>query len=203
MPLRASSSGLVISAPTAPGDAPGYCTEMKTTGGEMSGICSTPSRWYENNPSTHNATMTMVAKTGLLMETRVIHMGTLLEVRPWERRGSAGNGGGGGERLGRGRGRDGDDAGLGAFAQVVEARAQHRDVRRQAFEHLGALPHRIAATRGHGAAQQLAALDRPHVFLARGRADRADRHGQARRGVADLHLRHRVLAGAHRLLRVL
>ena len=79
MPLRASSSGLVISVSTAPGDAPGYCTEMKTTGGEMSGICSTPSRWYENNPSTHRATMTMVAKTGLLMETRVIHMGTLLE----------------------------------------------------------------------------------------------------------------------------
>jgi len=73
-PLIASSSGLVISVSTAPGDAPGYCTAMNTTGGEMSGICSTPRRWYENNPSTHSATMTMVAKTGLLMATRVIHM---------------------------------------------------------------------------------------------------------------------------------
>src|ERR1700756_4954049 len=118
MPLRASSSGLVISVSTAPGEAPGDCTEMKTTGGETSGICSTPSRWYENNPSTHRATMTMVAKTGLLMETRVIHMGTLLGVRPCVRRGSAGGGRDGGERLGRGGGRDGDDARLGALAQV-------------------------------------------------------------------------------------
>src|ERR1700758_1779190 len=134
MPLSASSSGLVISVSTAPGEAPGYCTEMKTTGGETSGICSTPSRWYENNPSTHSATMTMVAKTGLLMETRVIHMGTLLEVRPCRRRGSAGGdrgkGGSGGQRLGRGGGRDRDHARLGALAEVVEARAQHRDVRR-------------------------------------------------------------------------
>src|ERR1700761_3991842 len=175
MPLRASSSGLVISVSTAPGDAPGYCTEMKTTGGEMSGICSTPRRWYENNPSTHSATMTMVAKTGLLMETRVIHMGTLLELRPLRRRGSAGDGRRS-ERLGRGGGRDGDDARLGALAQVVEARAQHRDVRFQAFQHLGALAHRVAPARGDGAAQQLAALHRPHVLLAGGRADGADRH---------------------------
>src|ERR1700760_3949623 len=107
MPLSASSSGFVISVSTAPGEAPGYCTAMNTTGGEMSGICSTPSRWYENNPSTHRATMTMVAKTGLLMETRVIHMGTLLGVRPWVRRGSTGGrrqDGRRGERLWGGRG---------------------------------------------------------------------------------------------------
>src|SRR6516225_1365735 len=159
MPFRASSSGLVISVSTAPGDAPGYCTAMKTTGGEMSGICSTPSRWYENNPSTHSATMTMVAKTGLLMETRVIHMGTLLESKPWERRRSAG-GGGLGQRLGRGGGRDRDHARLGAFAQVVEARAQHRGVGRQALEHLGSALDRVAPARGDGAAQQLAVLHR-------------------------------------------
>src|SRR4051794_37281092 len=110
---------------------------MKTTGGEMSGICSTPSRWYENNPSTHRATMTMVAKTGLLMETRVIHMGTLLEFEPWERRGSTGDGGHRRQRLGRGGGRDRDHARLGALAQVVEARTQHRGLGRQALEHLG------------------------------------------------------------------
>src|ERR1700743_2597619 len=117
MPFRASSSGLVISVSTGPGDAPGYSTEMNTTGGEMSGICSTPSRWYENNPSTHSATMTMVAKTGLLMETDVIHRGPLLESKPWERRGSAG-GDRGRQRLGRGGGRDRDHARLGALAQV-------------------------------------------------------------------------------------
>src|ERR1700744_658223 len=152
MPFRASSSGLAISVSTAPGDAPGYCTEMKTTGGEMWAICAPPSRWYENNPSTHSATMTMVAKTGLLMETRVIHMGTLLGVRPCERRGSTGNGGGS-QRLGRGGGRDRDHARLRALAQVVEARAQHRDVRRQAFEHLGALARQVAAAGGGGAAR--------------------------------------------------
>src|ERR1700761_3783486 len=107
MPLRASSSGLVISVSTAPGDAPGYCTEMKTTGGEMSGICSTPRRWYENNPSTHSATMTMVAKTGLLMATRVIHMRILLGEEPLDGARSARGGGGRGgrgQRLGRGGG---------------------------------------------------------------------------------------------------
>src|SRR4051812_16863482 len=159
---------------------------MKTTGGEMSGICSTPSRWYENNPSTHRATMTMVAKTGLLMETRVIHMGTLLEFEPWERRGSTGGRGGGAERrqrLGRGGGGDRDDARLGALAQVVEARAQHRGVGRQAVEHFGPVPDRVAAARGDGTAQQLAVLHRPHVLLARRGADGADGHRQARRGV--------------------
>ena len=40
----------------------------------MSGSRSTRNWLYENRPSTHSAAMTMVAKTGLLMETRVNHM---------------------------------------------------------------------------------------------------------------------------------
>src|SRR5438552_4656295 len=47
-------------------------------GSVTSGICSTPSRAYENAPSTTIPTMTMVANTGFLIETRVIHMGRSL-----------------------------------------------------------------------------------------------------------------------------
>src|SRR5687767_7301333 len=42
------------------------------------GSWSTESFWYENAPRTMNATIIMVAKTGLLTETRVIHMGSAL-----------------------------------------------------------------------------------------------------------------------------
>ena len=42
----------------------------------MSGRRSTRSWLYENRPSTQSAAMTMVAKTGLLMDTRVNHMGS-------------------------------------------------------------------------------------------------------------------------------
>src|SRR3954471_1561384 len=176
MPFRASSSGLVTSVSTADGEAPGYCTAMKTTGGEMSGICSTPSRLYENNPSTHKATMTMVANTGLLMATRVIHMELSSESGPDG--GSAGGRRHGRQRLGRRRRRARDDAGLGAFAQVVEARAQHEHVRLESLEHLGAAAHRVAPAGRDRAAQQLALLHRPDVLLPGRGADGADRHRQ-------------------------
>src|SRR5437764_6908093 len=72
--LIAYSTGLVTSASTASGAAPGYCVMTSTKGRLVSGICSTRSRVYENTPSTMIATMNMVANTGLLIETRVIHM---------------------------------------------------------------------------------------------------------------------------------
>src|SRR5450755_1952807 len=40
----------------------------------MSGSRSTRNWLYENRPSTHRAAITIVAKTGLLIETRVNHM---------------------------------------------------------------------------------------------------------------------------------
>ncbi len=43
-------------------------------GFEMSGSCSTPSRLYDAMPSTTSAIITIAAKTGLLIETFVIHM---------------------------------------------------------------------------------------------------------------------------------
>ncbi len=47
---------------------------MYTNGRLTSGICSTLSRMYEKTPSTVIATITIVAKTGLLIDVRVIHM---------------------------------------------------------------------------------------------------------------------------------
>ena len=62
--LTTSSIGFSRSFSTASGDAPGYSTEMLSTGTDTSGSFSTGRRWYENTPSTSNATMTMVANTG-------------------------------------------------------------------------------------------------------------------------------------------
>src|SRR3954467_215659 len=47
---------------------------MATKGSWISGIASTRSRWYEKMPSTDSATITIVANTGWLIATRVIHM---------------------------------------------------------------------------------------------------------------------------------
>src|SRR3954468_21183593 len=83
---------------------------METNGNWISGIASTRSRWYEKMPSTESATITIVANTGWLIATRVIHMGLA--------------------RGGRGRGDRHDDlraaetldAGGQAVLQVVELR---------------------------------------------------------------------------------
>src|SRR5262252_5949743 len=98
-------------------------TSMNAAGGVTSGICSTFSRAYENTPSTHSATITMVANTGLLMATRVIHIQSSRSAS--RRAGSA-------HRRPVARGRD---VGLGRLvghhhrrcplAQVVEAHAEH------------------------------------------------------------------------------
>src|ERR1700712_3029859 len=72
--LIAFSIGFVMSFSLASGDAPGYWTVTVNTGALMSGSCSTPRRWYDTMPSTTSATITIAAKTGLLIETLVIHM---------------------------------------------------------------------------------------------------------------------------------
>src|SRR6185369_3412079 len=46
----------------------------KTIGGVMSGSRSTRSWLYEKMPRTHSAAITIVAKTGFAIETRVNHM---------------------------------------------------------------------------------------------------------------------------------
>src|SRR4051794_33421722 len=53
---------------------------MNTIGGVMSGNRSTRSCAYEKMPSTHRATITIVANTGLAIETRVNHMRVLLRL---------------------------------------------------------------------------------------------------------------------------
>ena len=53
----------------------------------MSGSRSTRSWLYENRPSTQSAAITIVAKTGLLIETRVNHMALACrDERRYERR---------------------------------------------------------------------------------------------------------------------
>jgi len=76
--LTAYSTGLVTSTSTASGDAPGYWVRMNTKGRLVSGICSTRRRAYENRPSTVMPIITIVAKTGLLMLVRVIHMAVVV-----------------------------------------------------------------------------------------------------------------------------
>ncbi len=53
-----------------------------TNGRLTSGICSTRRRLYENTPSTVMPIITIVAKTGFLIEVRVIHMISLPTGRP-------------------------------------------------------------------------------------------------------------------------
>ena len=72
--FTAYSIGFVTSASTASGAAPGYCVMIITNGRLTSGICSTRSRAYEKRPSTVMPTITIVAKTGFLIEMRVISM---------------------------------------------------------------------------------------------------------------------------------
>src|SRR5262245_21979607 len=93
----------------------------------MSGRRSTRSWLYENRPSTHRAAITIVANTGLAMETRVNHMTRLRSDAIDRCRG-------GRRRIGRGALHD--HLGGCAFLQVVEARGQHDGVGREAPHHL-------------------------------------------------------------------
>ena len=74
MPATASSIGRVTSVSTSSGPAPGYTTEMLTKGKLTSGKRSMPRRPSDTMPSTMKLTMTIVAKTGRLIEVSEIHM---------------------------------------------------------------------------------------------------------------------------------
>src|SRR6267142_1526943 len=145
--------GLATSFSNCSGEAPGYSTLTATKGGRTSGIASTRSRWYEKMPSTVSATITIVANTGWLMATRVIHMGL----------------------SGCGRaGRQGLDH-LGAAAalqarglavlQVVEFRRDHvlRGLHaREDLDHVSAV---VARAHGHRPTLEAAADEEPDVGL--------------------------------------
>ena len=74
MPATASSIGRVTSVSTSSGPAPGYGTITFTNGKLTSGKRSMPSRPSDTMPSTMKLTMTIVAKTGRLIEVSEIHM---------------------------------------------------------------------------------------------------------------------------------
>src|SRR6185369_16844308 len=177
--LIAYSSGLVTSVSTTSGLAPGYAVNTSTNGRLTSGICSTLSRLYAKRPNTAMPIITIVAKTGFLMETRVIHMVALPSflasgALPGRLRAA-----GGGHRR-RCRCREGCRRGClddrrRPVLQVVEARGQHRGVRRQRGLDLHP-PHGVVAATGRDEAlYELAAFDGPHECLPRLRA-----HGRGR-----------------------
>src|SRR5581483_4291388 len=66
--LTASSMGFVMLVSTSEALAPGYTTEMATTGKETFGSKSTGRLVKLNNPTTTNANMIIVMNTGLLMD---------------------------------------------------------------------------------------------------------------------------------------
>ena len=185
----------------------------------MSGICSTPRRMYEAMPSTHSATMTIVANTGFAIETRVIHM---MVPQPAQGRSQAG------ERpfgpragclerselgvvitarrppghLARRRDRLGarDDDRLLPFAQVVETGRDDLRRRRDAGDDLDQALGLVAAAGGHRAARQRAIGDHPDLILPRAPDDRERRQREAGRRVGDHDAGQGVLSGAQRLV---
>ena len=74
MPATASSIGRVTSVSTSSGPAPGYTTVTLTNGKLTSGNRSMPSRVIDTTPSTMKLMMTIVAKTGRLIEVSDIHI---------------------------------------------------------------------------------------------------------------------------------
>ena len=166
----------------------------------MSGSRSTRSWLYENRPSTQSAAITIVAKTGLLIETRVNHMAALRCLRT----GGVDDAGATRPRRRRGARRRalGDDLGLRAFLQVVEAGGEDLGVGRQPLAHLDPTGRRVLAAGDDDPPDQGAVLDRPDEVLARGLADRAGRHGQPRGIVGELDPRLGVLAGTVALVLV-
>src|SRR5690349_17254825 len=180
--FTAYSIGFVTSASTASGAAPGYTVVTNTNGKLTSGICSTLSRAYEKTPRTVIATITIVAKTGLLIEVRVIHMAVgvrarsrLFALTPKSTRAAVLLA----RRVSRRRGRLHERRR--AVLEVVEARGEHRHLRRQRGLDLDAAVRLVAPPGDHDAARELAAVDRPHVRLARLAAQRGDRQRRCRR----------------------
>src|SRR5437868_14511224 len=126
---------------------------METNGNLISGIASTRSRWYEKMPSTERATITIVANTGWLIATRVIHIGL------------AGGRGAGSDRLYDLCAAQAFDARRLAVLQVVEFRGEHvvrRLHARQDFDQVGAI---VARADGHRPALEPIAGDDPDKGL--------------------------------------
>ena len=148
-------------------------------------------------PSTHSATITMVANTGLLIETRVIHMLRSSLQRAFDDAG--------------GRGHRAKRPALARATTVAFAPSRRLSKRAASTCAVGVRPVststrplRLVAPAGRdGAAHQRAVLDHPHMVLPRG-AGRSPATGTVRRcaGSAQHHACQRVLAGAKRLVRV-
>src|SRR3954470_11807206 len=154
---------------------------MATKGSWISGIASTRSRWYEKMPSTERATITIVANTGWLIATRVIHMG-----------------------LARGRRRGGDglddlgaaealDAGRQAVLQIVELGRDHVVRRLHARQDLDQVRAVVARSGGDRPALEPVGDDQPHIGL---HAVAAHRRNGQRRGIA-LRIHGEAYAGEH------
>src|SRR3954471_1094592 len=152
---------------------------MATKGSWISGIASTRSRWYEKMPSTDRATITIVAKTGWLIATRVIHMASA-RGRCVRR-----------ERLYHLGAAQSLDAGRQAMLQVVELRREHILGSLHAGEDLDQVSAIIARAGGDRPALDAVADDEPdkglHAFAAHRRNRQRARialgvHGEAHAG---------------------
>ncbi len=165
----------------------------------MSGSRSTRSWLYENRPSTHSAAMTMVAKTGLWIETRVNHMA----VAAYER--------GAASSLPRPTAttptrpdRPTTPAAprcATTLAGAPSLRLSKRTARicasaRQALHHLDPARGDVAAAGDDDAPDQCALLDRPDELLTRRLAERGDRHRHPLGAVGELDAGASVLSGA-------
>src|SRR6266568_2728299 len=145
---------------------------MLQNGSVTSGICSTPSRAYENSPSTTIPTMTMVANTGFLIETRVIHMVFPLSLSlslslpffAWNRGASA-------RRRALRRGRFPNQRRR-ADLEIVERGGQDPGTCRERGLHLDASGRVIASADRDDPARELAVLDGPDKVLTRLDVDR-------------------------------
>ena len=141
----------------------------------MSGICSTPSLAYEKSPSTHSATITMAAKTGLLIETRVIHMvgaprlTSGPQARPSRREAT------GADLLAT-------TSALAPSRRLSKRAASTWLSGRDALQHLDAALAIVAPAERDGTARQRAALDHPDMVLAGGVADRGEPAASAAAG---------------------
>src|SRR6266550_1860702 len=126
-------------------------------GNVTSGICSTRRRAYENRPSTTIPTITMVANTGFLIETRVTHMTALSRFTFSRQRPSARAGG----FRRRCRSHQCRCAGL----QVVKGGGQDRDAGGECGLDLDPAHGVIAPAYGDDPARELAILDGPDERL--------------------------------------
>ena len=182
----------------------------------MSGSRSTRSWLYENRPRTQSAAITIVAKTGLAIETRVNHMGD--PSRRGCRRGEAARSATGaadadadgddpaGADAARRRVGDAalrDDLGRRALLEVVEADGEDLRIGAEPLDDLDPAARRVAPAGDDDAAHQRALLDRPDEVLPRRLADGAARHRHPLGRVGELDARLRVLAGAEALALVL